>query len=738
MPLDFLYDPDLDLMANWRPSTGDSMSVDYETKSDPDLTKVGLDVYTLPRSNPGVLMGSYRLNTRGQRGQLRQWQTHIEPPPREFVEACEDPHVEKWAFNAQFERTVTNRVLGIKSPIKGWRCSMVLAYMHSFTGGLEQVGAQIGLPEHLRKKRNGQRLIDMFTMPQRQTKNQPYLWRNWLTDPYEWEEFCDYNRQDVIAEEFVKQRLIGDPENPFPILPDEWDFYELDQQINDRGMPADPDFINGLIELAERRKAELLWEMQGITRLDNPNSSDQLLPWLQRHGYPYDNVRKENIDKALNRSKELWDVKKDIPDAEAPDIIRVMRRRQWSAVRSTDKAYAARRMIGPGSVIRFMYQFGGASRTLRFSGRGVQPQNMKRTPKLLDPEHDDTKLSIATDLIRRGDYDGFDLFINEPMEALTGCMRGLFRAPPGYELRSCDYKSVETAGLAWLAQCPNLLKIFSEGLDPYRFFGSLWYKKPMDQINSFERQLSKPPMLACGYRLSPGENRDGVLSGLIAYADNMGVPMTQEEATAAVTIYRTEFPEVKQFWYDCEDAVRSVLTDGNPVQLGFLRFEWMKPYLLMRLPSGRYVYYYKPRLEKQIVSTGRFKTIRSLGMEIHGRPKGELFEIEDTYVRHNFSYMGRNQNTTQWERVMAHGGVTTENAVQALTRDVLKVGLTKLDKEGYDVRGHSHDEGIALQHIGDNYYTLQRMREIYREPIGWAPGFPLDASGWEAPFYRKA
>jgi DNA polymerase len=395
-------------------------------------------------------------------------------------------------------------------------------------------------------------------------------------------------------------------------------------------------------------------------------------------------------------------------------------------------------MIGLGGVVRFMYQFGGASRTLRFSGRGVQPQNMTRTPKLLDPEHDDTKLSIATDLIRGGNYDGFDLFINEPMEALTGCMRGMFRAPKGYELRTADYKSVETAGLAWIAQCPNLLKIFSDKLDPYRFFGSLWYKKPMDQINSFERQLSKPPMLACGYRLSPGENRDGVLSGLIAYADNMGVPMTQEEANAAVTIYRTEFPEVKQFWYDCEDAVRQVLTTGEPVQLGFLRFEWMKPYLLIRLPSGRYIYYYKPKLEKSIVGTGRYRRVRSRGFFEDGVPEGEWVEVEETYVRHNFSYMGRNQNTTQWERVPAHGGVTTENVVQALTRDILKVGLTKLHKEGFDVRGHSHDEGIALQRIGDNFYTVQRMLDIFREEISWAPGFPLDASGWAASFYRKA
>jgi hypothetical protein len=40
----------------------DTLHLDWETAADADLTKVGLDVYTSPRSNPRVLMGAYRIN----------------------------------------------------------------------------------------------------------------------------------------------------------------------------------------------------------------------------------------------------------------------------------------------------------------------------------------------------------------------------------------------------------------------------------------------------------------------------------------------------------------------------------------------------------------------------------------------------------------------------------------------------------------------------------------------------
>lgn len=688
------------------------LSLDYETYCDVDIRKVGLDVYT---SHPSfeVLMAAYRINNQP----LQHWECHEGPIPADLRDALLDPQVLRWAFNSSFERLVSRRGLGIETPIAGWRCSMVLSYMHSFTGGLAAVGEQMSLPVDQQKKKTGARLIKIFCMPHKPTKARPYTRRNWDTDPEEWAEFCEYNKQDVVAEENLRDRLIR-----YPVLDSEWDFYALDQEINDRGMPVDLDFVKNVKAMSERRTRELLDEMERLTGLANANSVAQLLPWLQGWGYPYDDVRQENVRKALNRVEELWGT------ADHP-VVEVLQRRLWAAKTSVKKASAALLSAGAGDRIRHMYKFAGASRTARFSGALVQPQNLTRTPKLFDPEHDSSRLDCATNMIRRGDYEAFETFVDEPMMVFAGCMRGMFRTRDDEEFHVCDYSSIESVGLAYVSRCERMLDVFRSGRDIYRDFGSRLFKKPYEEITTAERQISKPAVLGCGFRLGPGKLVDGHKTGLLAYAENMGIELTEAESTLAVTTFRETYAEVRQFWYDCETAVQHVIHTHKPYQLGCLRFEWCKPYLLIRLPSGRYIYYYKPQLEARIVKTGRMRRVYQGGVY--------LGEEEDTYKRTVLTYMGRNQKKNTWERVEAHGGVLTENLVQGLCRDILKVGLTRLWEGGFDIVGHAHDEAIAVSRKGDNYYSWQTMRTIMREPIEWLPGFPLNAAGYSASYYRK-
>lgn len=706
---------------------GDLLHLDYETKSDADLTKVGLDRYTSPSSNPSVLMAAYSIND----GRTQHWESHRSRIPAELREALLDPEVEKWAFNAQFERVVTRRLLGLATPLVNWRCSMALAYMHSFTGGLADVGEQTGLPELLQKGSNGKKLIRLFTMPQRITKNQPHLWRNWLTDPESWEEFCAYNVQDNDSERALRTRLIG-----FPVPNIEWDFYELDQEINDRGIPIDMQFVENLIWMAAKRKAELTAEMREITGVANPNSGQQLLPWLRDKGYPYNDLQKESVEKAIKRFP------KDLSDEDAPEVLRVLRRRQWASKTSTSKANTAKLVVGDDNRARYLFQFGGASRTNRFSGRLIQTQNMMRTPKIFDPEHNDEKLSFVTDLIRYGDYYAFnDLFIDEPMVALTGCMRGMLRAEEDYEFVTADLRSIESAVLGWMTDCERLLEVFRSGRDPYLDFGQDFYRKPYEAITRAERQICKPPALGCGYRLSAGKNIDGVKTGLMAYAENMGVEMTFEEADHAVKTFRRIYPEVKDHWYAYEAAVKFVLKTHKPFKVGPVAFKWMKPYLLIELPSRRCIYYYKPRLEKKVFTTGKItsKRVRSRGFFEDGAQQGEWITVEEPeiYERTVLTYMGRNQKNAQWTRIQAHGGVTMENIDQAISRDILRDGMMMMHKLGFFLVGHAHDETMAEERVGDKEFTLERMLDVFKQVLWWAPGLPLGAAGWKGAFYRK-
>jgi Casjensviridae DNA polymerase len=713
----------------------DELHLDWETAADVDLTKVGLDVYTSPTSNPRVLMGAYRINT----SRIQHWEAHKRKIPPELKEALEDPEVEKWAFNAQFERIVAKRVLGLRITRKNWRCAQVLAYSQSFMGGLGDVGAQIGLPLDLQKMKDGKRLIRRFSIPQKVTKNQPNVWRNWITDPEEWDIFGQYNIQDVVTEEGIIYRL---RKFPFPDI--EWEFYELDQEINDRGIPADIDFIHNVIWMSNRRKKELITQMSEITGCDNPNSVKQLLPWLHTNGYYFNDLRKESVKKQLEIDCGGGDTPINDDD---PDLIKVLKYRQWAARTSVSKAVTALRSMGDDNRLRYLYQFAGASRTNRFAGRTVQPQNMMVTPKVLDPEESDEKLTTVTNMIREGDYDGFLLTMDEPMRAFTGCMRSMFRVgnDEEEEFQVADLKSIESAVIAWVTNCARLLGVFRSGKDPYKDFGTEFYKKAYDDITRIERGICKPPALGCGFRLSGGQIlRDGTKTGLLAYAENMGVQMTLEEANKAVTVYRTTYPEIPEFWKDCEKAIYHVLTTKSSKKLGFLKFHWMKPYLAIELPSGRNIYYYKPRLEKREIYTGRIKKAISKGEAYwdsepasFGVLKGEEYEYEETYFRRVFTYMGKHQKTQQWTRLDGHGGVTTENVVQAIARDVLREKLMRMKQENFKIVMHSHDEGGAEGRKNANRLNLQLVLDIFKEPISWAPGLPLGASGWAGAFYRK-
>lgn len=703
-----------------------TLELDWETKSDLDLLKVGLDVYARHPSTR-VLMGCYSLDE----GPWKHWQAHLEPIPQELVDALEDTHCEKWAFNAQFERVIAKLVLKLNVAVKGWRCTMALAYLQSFQGGLEDVGAQIGLAEDKQKEREGKRLVRMFTQPQRVTRSQPHVWRDWETDPLDWEAFCAYNIQDCVAERAVRKRLWK--WRPPAI---EWQLYELDQIINDRGKPIDREFINSAIALYEKRLAALTALMIEKTGLANPGSQKQLMPWLRDRGYPFRDMQKATVAKALAYHEA------GTRRTMTPECVEVLKLRQWQSRTSPKKYYNMLERAGDRSVLCFMLQFVGAQRTARWSGRGPQPQNLPSTPPHLeDPE----VLALVNDMIRRQDMAALGLLAPEPMEIVVGTLRSAFVAPSDYEFVCADLSSIESAVVAWLARCKRLLEVFRNKKDPYRYFATIFYKILYDEVTGKQRKFCKPPMLGCAYRLGGGGlSPDGQRTGLWGYSENMGVDMPLQESFRAVKVFREEFPEIPQFWKDLEKAAERAIDRKSISKVGPLEFEYDAPYLKLRLPTNRCIHYYQPRLRWETITTDkRVKKRVPAGMDYadamfqFGVAPGEEYEAFETYEKRSLSYMGAHQKTGQWTRIPTHGGRTTEQATQATAREVLTRGMIRVHEDGFRVVSHVHDELIALQKKGDNYFTLDRMTEHMIAPIPEMPGLPLGASGWHGEFYRK-
>lgn len=651
-------------------------------------------------------MVAYNIDGKG----WRQADLTEEEFPAELYDGLCDPDVEKWAFNAAFERLITLNTLFIPTPYEGWRCTMALANMQSFTGDLLQIGRAMGLDESQLKDKEGSRLIKQFCGPQRVTKKNPHIRRTKETDPYDWESFLRYNLQDGPAEEGIYEKLIR-----FEVPDDEWTMYEIDQRINDNGMPVNRHFVEQAEIKSDIRKGELHRKMIKITGLDNPNSTQKLLPWLKERGYPWDDLQKASVTKSLKQDKE-WRAEGGV-SLLTDECRHALNLRRYASQTSVKKYSAILRRLSDDGKLRHAFQYGGAARTLRWAGRGPQPHNLTRTPKMLEADDDGDwgNLETAANIIEWGEYGDLTMFAKEPMIVLAGSVRSSFQAPAGYELTVCDLSAIESAVLAWLSHCKRMLNVFAEGRDPYKDFGTELYAKAYAEITKGERTICKPAVLGCGYQLGGGTTKHGKRTGLWGYAENMGVDITQQEASRHVKLFRKTYHEIPQFWAELDEAAKAAIHGRPSTVNGLIRFEMDGPYLTVRLPSGRKMYYYKPRIVQK---------------EFEGADGS-------TFTRRVVSYMGKSQFTHQWGRVYTSGGKQTENVVQATARDILAIGMRRAYDEGFNIVGSVHDEIITLQRKGENRLTLPLLRECMIGEIGWAKGLPLGAAGYQASLYRK-
>lgn len=719
---------------------------DFETACSVDLKAHGLDRY-LDGPDARVLMCAGAFDD----DEPILWQAHEgEPFPREWRKALLSKDVKKWGFNSSFERLATKRLLKIPTPYQGWRCTMVLGHMQSFVGDLGQMGERVMLPMDKLKLADGKRLIKKFTMPQKVRKNQTQEWLNWDTDPDDWELFGEYCVQDVIAERALKKRLLTQK-----MLESEWELYEIDQEINDRGIPIDMPYVEAAITMAAQRKAELtkLLEKKTGDKLGNVNSPKQIMAWLQDEGYPFNDLQKDTVKKVITQNAidsgakliildddtvEVAEIKKG--GTMTPKGLAALQLRQQLARTSTAKYTALLKAVGRGNRFRGGFQFGGAARTNRWAGRRLNPQNLARPPSVLEitkAAHAmgvplNALLDLATHMIQQGDYEALKLLVDEPLNVLAGLVRSAIRTPDDdHELLASDLSSIETVTSAWLTNCNRLLDVFKNGKDAYIDFATQMFKKAYEDITKLERQKAKPGILGGVYRLGGGRLIEGKKTGLWGYAEGMGVDLTEKESGDLVAAFRETYVEIVKGWFALEKAVAEAMRSGRPIT-PVIRIDGNNfhmpvtiqkegPYLTIKLPSGRKLYYFKPRMVT--------KTFRGRPTDAH--PNGE------PYKRTNLTYMGKTQNGNAWTRIDSHGGKLFENIVQAVARDILAVGIRRAHDAGWKIVMHVHDEIVALVRKGSNSQTVESLSALMTDTIDWCADMPLKAAGWQAPYYRK-
>lgn len=707
--------------------------LDWETRSVLDLGEVGLAVY-MEHESTEIIMANF---ARGD-GKVQRWEPHLDPKiPSELEDALLDPFTPIHAWGAQFERAAAKYLLGIDKPASEWICTMAHSRYLSLPGKLHDAGEILGIGDEAKMRTGGGKtgkgaaLIRHFCEPTSLGGEQTLfgvsepLFNDWRTHPKEWDLFCDYGGQDVVAERAVGKKLVK-----FPMPDSERDIWILDQKINETGWPVDQTLVEGAAFLIEKELGPLIQKIRDISGVDNPNSRDQLLAWLQGQGYGFSSLNKDFVARAASECNLT------------PEAKEVLELREQTSKSSVSKYTSLARMACADGRMRHSYTFYGAH-TGRWTSHGCNVVNFPKPTKQVEKN-----LYRAIELTRTKDYDGVIREFGKPLEVASSVLRSAFRAPPGKKFVVCDLNAIENRGLGYLARCEAILDVFRNGRDPYLDFATkmfnITYEEALAEYEAGhkeKRTICKAPVLGCGYALGPGAEKiiDGntVWTGLRGYAQKMGIEMSMEEAREAVKVFRTSYPEVKMLWKDMERAsVFAVRHPGQLVGVGVPQTKREEEYfasinrkvqepilyfkatgskvLEMILPVGRSLFYNDPRVVVE-------------DKEYQGR----------AYKQDVLFHKGKDQKTRQWVEVPTHGGPLVENADQAISRDILVNGMILADEMGFEVVGNTYDEIITLAPVNGSL-GIKELRGCLSEQPGWTLGnFPLDASGFEDEIYRK-
>lgn len=659
-----------------------NLEIDIETFSDVDLSKCGVYKYT---SSPAfeILLFGYSVDG----GDVKVIDlTCGEEIPAEILEALTDETVTKWAFNAMFERVCLSRYLSDKGisldpfydrhPLfqecahylnpGSWKCSMVWSATLGLPLSLESVGAVLGLEKQ--KLSEGKDLIRYFCVPCKPTKANGGRMRNLPEhDREKWERFKAYNLRDVEAEMQIQQRL-----SKFPVPEFVWEEYWQDQEINDRGIGVDMEMVENAITMDGRSKAELSDAMKELTELENPNSVQQMKQWLLENGMETDSLDKKAVAALL----------KDAPEP----LKTVLTLRQQLAKSSVKKYQAMENAVCADSRAHGMFQFYGANRTGRYSGRIIQLQNL--------PQNHIPDLEQARELVKNGDYDALELLYEDVPDTLSQLIRTAFVPQDGRKFIVADFSAIEARVIAWIASERWRLKVFEGGGDIYCASASQMFHVPVEKhgVNGHLRQKGKIAELALGY---------GGSVGALKSMGALEMGLAEEELQPLVSAWRDSNPNITELWWEVDRAVKECIKKRMPTETHGIRFDYQSGMLFITLFSGRRLAYVKPRIG------------------------------ENCFGGESVTYMGVG-GTKKWERLESYGPKFVENIVQAVSRDILCYAMRTL--RNCSIVAHVHDE-IIIE--ADRRMSLPAVCEQMGRTPPWAKGLLLRADGYECSFYQK-
>lgn len=658
-----------------------SLHIDVETFSSENLGIVGMHKYMAARDFE-IMLFAYRFD--GEETVCLDL-TNGDQLPIRVIRALTDPTVKKKSYNAPFEIHSIEIHFNMRLDRSQWECIYVKSMMVGLPGKLEICAKALNLP--VEKDTRGKALIKIFCVPCKPTKangmrkrNMPYHF------PEKWVEFKSYNITDVDVECAIDDKIAF-----FKIPESEKELWLLDQKINNAGVGVDIDLIEGAMYVNSINSKKLIQEAKDLTGLQNPKSPSQIKRWiLDTIGLKIPSLAKDILPDLLEKIKNK-------------KVKKLIELRKETSQTSITKFKRIALAVGADGRLRGLFQFYGALRTGRFAGRGTQVHNLKKNDlaKLNGLKNEKETLEYARSLIKEGNVETLYRYFNSISEVLSHLIRTAFVAATGKKFLVADFAAIEARVLAWLAGEKWRLDVFGSHGKIYEASASKMFNIPIEEVvpGSEWRHKGKVAELALGYQ--------GAIGALVRMgALKMG--LLEEELLPIVRAWRRSNKAIVALWAELEECAIECLTtcDKTYSRKGIV-FSYYKDIMWIKLPGGRRLAYWSPRIK-----------INAKGKK---------------YV----SYMGVDQDTKQWGREQTYGGKLTENIVQAIARDLLTNSMIKLDRKGYPIVLHVHDENIAEVKKKQREYNVEDMCSIMSQPVIWAKGLPLKAEGYETEFYYK-
>lgn len=587
------------------------------------------------------------------------------------------------AHNYAFERDIWNNVLANPQhsnnldfpPVDDdqWTCTAARSRACGLPGSLE--GAATALKLSIEKDSNGSRLINRYSIPQRGVR--VVLAKH----PHDRDKFMEYCANDVRVERELDKLL---PE----LHPFEQRVFALDMEINDRGIPVNQSFLNDAIKVFRNLLETYEKESLSLTGY-KPSQSARMLDWFNEHGLDIKNMQAKTIEDSLKLSG-------------LSDLVMNMLEIRYDASRAGPKKLpTVKTRMSPNGRVKGGFIYHGAT-TARWTATGIQTQNFGKT----NPEHQD---EVTQHIITAASMPDPSVYMREtfqrPLDEMSMSLRSVIKASPGQKLVAADYSSIEARVLAWLAEEDWLVESFRQGVDAYKHMASNVFSIEIDDVDSHQRFVGKQLVLGCGYTMSGQRFMERCM--------DFDTFFTLQEANHYVSVYRKSVPKIVKLWARyAKAAVMACHPDnaGKAVRVGKVKFrkeagldpsrpdDYAHFYLTVELPTKRKLYYQDPKVRGTNVMYRKY--------------------LGKTMVPGNL-----------------YGGFYAQNITQAISRDLLCEGMFNVDRAGYPIVMHIHDD--ICSEVPTEFGSYQEFEDLMAIIPPWAQGLPINAEGWERETWRK-